>query len=293
MNSSALWKGIVVWLVLMALLPMSTMVVAARSDGATPKTEVVAGPVGAEDLLEISVFEIPDLNRTVRVSTKGTISLPLLGEIKVAGLTPAELESRLRDELGRRYLQDPQVSVFVKEHGSSKVSVLGAVGKPGVYEMVGPRTLLQILSQAGGLTDDAAAEFYLIRGAASGKTERIPIHVQDLMAHRNPALNVPIQSGDIISVPIEQDIYIYVDGAVKKPGRVDHPASRSITLLQAIAKAGGTTDRANVKEIQVLRKGEDGTQIVLQVNLKRIRKGKDLDPLLRDGDIVVVQETFF
>jgi polysaccharide export outer membrane protein len=249
--------------------------------------------VGAEDLIEISVFEIPDLNRTVRVSSQGTISLPLLGEIRVEGLTPMQVESRLRDELGRRYLQDPQVSVFVKEHGSSKVSVLGAVGKPGVYEMTGPRTLLQILSQAGGLRDDAAAELFLIRGANNGKSERVAIPVQDLMAHHDPALNVPIRSGDIISVPIEQEIYIYVDGAVRNPGRVDHPASRSITLLQAIAKAGGTTDRANLKEIQVLRKGEDGVQTLVQVNLKRIRKGKDLDPLLRDGDIVVVQETFF
>ena len=276
-----------------ALLAGPAGAIAGGSGKTAPRPEAAVNPVGAEDLLEISVFEIPELNRTVRVSTKGTISLPLLGEIRVEGLTPIELESRLRDELSRRYLQDPQVSIFVREHGSSKVSVLGAVGKPGVYEMIGPRTLLQILSQAGGLTDDAAAELYLIRGAADGKTERISIDVQDLMASRDPTLNLPIRSGDIISVPIEQDIYIYVDGAVKKPGRVDQPASRSITLLQAIAKAGGTTDRANLKEIQVLRKGEDGTQTVIQVNLKRIRKGKDLDPILQDGDIVVVQETFF
>lgn len=293
MRSSLRWPGVATWLVLIGalqLIPCSCQAVSAEP---TDKMPAAVHLVGAEDLIEISVFEIPDLNRIVRVSSNGTISLPLLGEIKVEGLTPTEVEGRLRDELGRRYLQDPQVSVFVKEHGSSKVSVLGAVGKPGVYEMTGPRTLLQILSQAGGLTDDAAAELYLIRGANNGKTERTSIQVQDLMAHRDPALNVPIQSGDIISVPIEQEIYIYIDGAVNKPGRVEHPASRSITLLQAIAKAGGTTDRANLKEIQILRKGEDGTQTVMQINLKRIRKGKDLDPILQDGDIVVVQETFF
>jgi polysaccharide export outer membrane protein len=294
MSSRTKWSGLAaLGLLLGACLAAPAAAVAAESDTADPLPVAAVSLVGAEDLIEISVFEIPDLNRTVRVSSRGTISLPLLGEIRVEGLTPMEVESRLRDELGRRYLQDPQVSVFVKEHGSSKVSVLGAVGKPGVYEMIGPRTLLQILSQAGGLTDDAAAELFLIRGANNGNTERIPIPVQDLMAHHDPALNVAIRSGDIISVPIEQEIYIYVDGAVKNPGRVEHPASRSITLLQAIAKAGGTTDRANLKEIQVLRKGEDGTQKVVQVNLKRIRKGKDLDPLLQDGDIVVVQETFF
>src|SRR5437899_147388 len=120
-------------------------------------------PVGAEDLLEISVFEIPDLTRTVRVSEHGTISLPLLGEIPVGGLTPMELEDALREALSKKYLENPQVSVFVQEHGSKKVSVLGAVGKPGVYEMLGARTLLQILSEAGGLTKEVGAELYVIR----------------------------------------------------------------------------------------------------------------------------------
>src|SRR6266566_8859779 len=105
-------------------------------------------PVGAEDLLEISVFEIPELNRTVRVSERGTISLPLLGEMEVRGLTGMQVEEVLRDALTQKYLQDPQVSVFIREYGSKKVSVIGAVGKPGVYEMLGPRTLLQILSEA-------------------------------------------------------------------------------------------------------------------------------------------------
>ncbi len=293
-SENQIWIILAASLILGAALPIGQMYPSVKTDRqATPPDEVSDGPVGAEDLLEISVFEIPELSRTVRVSNNGTISLPLLGEIRVGGLTPMELENRLRDELSRRYLQDPQVSVFVREHGSSKVSVLGAVGKPGVYEMIGPRTLLQVLSQAGGLTDDAGAALYLIRGSADGSAERLPINVNDLMASRDASLNLPIRSGDIISVPIEEEVYIYVDGAVKKPGRFEHPASRSITLLQAIAKAGGTTDRANLKEIQVLRKGEDGTQTVIQVNLKRIRKGKDLDPILQDGDIVVVQETFF
>ena len=305
----------------MVLLTVAMTIVApaagARADTAPTAAAPADHPVGPEDLLEISVFEIPELNRTVRVSERGTISLPLLGEMEVRGLTTMELEGRLRQELSRKYVKDPQISVFVREYGSKKVSVIGAVGKPGVYEMLGPRTLLQVLSQAGGLTEDAGAEMYVIRGGGDhgsaggsgsaggggngahgggrgdGNGARIAIPVEDLMASRNPDLNVPIQPGDVVSVPIDRQVYVYVDGAVKTPGRIEQLASRPITLLQAIAKAGGTTDRANLKGVQILRQNGKEEQTVLEVSLKRIRQGKEPDPPLKDGDIVVVPETFF
>ena len=250
-------------------------------------------PVGPEDLLEISVFEIPELNRTVRVSEKGTISLPLLGEMSVNGLTAMQLESRLRDELSRRYLQDPQVSVFIRDYGSKKVAVIGAVGKPGVYAMLGARTLLQVLAEAGGLVKEAGGVLYVIRAMPEGDSRRLPVNVNDLLTNRDPGLNLPVQPGDIISVPLDRPTYVYVDGAVKTPGRLEELASRPITLLQAIAKAGGTTERASLKAIQILRRGSDGTQSEIPVNLKRIRHGKDPDPVLQEGDVVVVPETFF
>jgi polysaccharide biosynthesis/export protein len=250
-------------------------------------------PVGSEDLLEISVFEIPELNRIVRVSEKGTISLPLLGEMEVKGLTAMQLEDSLRDALSRKYLQDPQVSVFVREFGSKKVSVIGAVGKPGVYQMLGPRTLLQVLSEAGGLEKEAGSHLFVIRSIAGGATDAIPVKISDLLMNRAPDLNLAINPGDVISVPIDRPVYVYVDGAVKTPGRLEELASRPISLLQAIAKAGGVTDRANLKSIQILRRAGDGTQTDLRVSLKKIREGKDRDPILEEGDVVVVPETFF
>ncbi len=250
-------------------------------------------PVGAEDLLEISVFEIPELNRTVRVSESGTISLPLLGEMEVRGLTGMQLEDRLREALTKKYLQDPQVSVFIREYGSKKVSVIGAVGKPGVYEMLGPRTLLQVLSEAGGLEKEAGAHLYVIRAAQEGPAQTIPVRVGDLLMNLNPEYNLAIQPGDVVSVPLDRPVYIYVDGAVRTPGRLEELASRPITLLQAIAKAGGTTERASLKGIKILRRRADGTQTDVPVNLKRIRQGRQSDPLLEDGDVVVVPETFF
>ena len=99
--------------------------------------------------------------------------------------------------------------------------------------------------------------------------------------------------GDVISVPIDRAVSVFVDGAVRTPGRLEEVASRPITLLQAIAKAGGTTDRASLKTVQILRRGEDQTKATARFNLKRIRQGKDPDPILEDGDVVVVPETFF
>lgn len=258
-----------------------------------PLAGVEDRPVGTEDLIEISVFEIPELNRTVRVSERGTISLPLVGEVRASGLTTGRLQDLLRERLGERYVRNPQVSVFVREHGSKKVSVLGAVGKPGVYEMLGPRTLLQVLAQAGGLTEDVGAVLYVIRLEPGGGSDKIPVNVNDLLVSRDPSLNLAIEPGDVVSAPIDRPVYIYVDGAVKTPGRIEQLASRPITLLQAIAKAGGTTERANLKAVQILRQSPDGTQTMVEANLKKIRRGKEPDPILGEGDVVVVPETFF
>lgn len=263
----------------------------AAGDDAEPLTAM--RPLGTEDLLEVSVFEVPELNRSVRISESGTVALPLIGEIHAAGLTPRELEERIRGILDGGYVKDPHVSVYVQEHGSKKVSVLGAVGKPGVYEMLGPRNLLQVLAQAGGLDPESGAEIFVIRASPGGGHRRIPVSVDALMSSRDPSSNVAIEPGDVISVPRDRMIHIFVDGAVKTPGRIEQPASRRISLLQAIAKAGGATDRANLKKVQILRQGPSGTQNAVLVNLRRVRKGREPDPILRDGDVVVVPETFF
>lgn len=254
---------------------------------------VAERPLGNEDLLEISVFEIPELNRTVRVSEKGTISIPLLGEVAAGGLTREQLERTLRERLSEKYVRDPQVSVFVREYGSKKVSVLGAVGKAGSYEMLGPRSLLDLLAAAGGLTEEAGGEVYVIRTRPDGGTESFRIGVEALMSSRDAALNVAMQPGDIVSVPIERMIFVYVDGAVKTPGRIEQPSSRPITLLQAIAKAGGATERANLRKVKILRQQGNGVQAATVVNVQKIRGGEEPDPALQDGDVVVVSETFF
>ena len=119
--------------------------------------------IGPEDLLEISVFEDEKLNKSVRVSSQGNISLPLLGILKVKGLTANELEKEIRDLLAEKYFQDPHVSVFIKEYRNQRISVMGAVEKPGVYDVTGQKTVLDILAMAGGLKEDAGQLLFLIR----------------------------------------------------------------------------------------------------------------------------------
>lgn len=276
--------------VLPAILALAGEAPPAPPGGDEPAEE---RPIGGEDLLEIAVFEVPELSRTVRVSEKGLITLPLLGEIRASGLTPRGLEGHLRDRLSERYVKNPQVSVFVREHGSKRVSVLGAVGRPGVYEMFGPRRLLQILAEAGGLREEAGREIHVIRTAPDGTARRISVSVAALTTESDPSLNIGIEPGDVVSVPIDPPLFIYVDGAVKTPGRIEQPSARPITLLQAIAKAGGATERANLKKVQILRSRDGEAPRASIVNVARIRKGEETDPVLGDGDIVVVPETFF
>ncbi|PYT38621.1 MAG: hypothetical protein DMG47_22795 [Acidobacteria bacterium] len=126
--------------------------------------------IGPEDVLNINVFEAQELNREVRVSAGGEISLPLLGSVRAAGLTPRELEFVLQELLHRTYMKDPHVSVFVREMQSHPVSVMGAVRRPGVFQIRGSKTLLEVLSLAEGLADDAGETVIILRGAAVGST---------------------------------------------------------------------------------------------------------------------------
>ncbi len=268
----------------------------AAADGegeTTARVEPTGEPlIGPEDLLEINVFELPELKTTTRVLDDGTISLPLLGVVQAAGLTKTALEVRVRDLLEARFVQDPQVTIGVTEHRSRQVSVIGAVTKPGPIQMIGPRTVLQMISEAGGLTKEAGTEIFVIRRTESGRAERIQLDLEELITKGNPDLNLLLSPGDVINVPVDRPIYVYVDGAVRNPGQVEGRSSRAITLLQAVARAGGLTERANLRDVHVLRKTAGG-QSRIPVNLRQIRKGKADDLVLVDGDVVVVPETFF
>jgi polysaccharide export outer membrane protein len=144
--------------------------IAAREDSAIAPGDY---RIGAEDLLEITVFEAPEFNSTTRVSPSGEISIPMLGVIPAAGKTPAQLQVTVQDSLRRTHMKDPHVGVTVKEIQSHAVSVLGAVKKPGTLQIRNPKTLLEILSMAEGLADDAGDTVWVRHhgaGLAAGLT---------------------------------------------------------------------------------------------------------------------------
>lgn len=271
-------------------IPAVPVAAGASTAGAASREDYLLGP---EDLLEINVFELPELKTATRVLSDGTVSLPLVGVVKAAGLTKTGFESHLKQLLEERFLLDPQVTISVTEYRSRQVSVIGAVTTPGTYQMLGPRTVLQVISEAGGLTAEAGADIFIIRKTESGRAERLHLDLDDLVIKGNPELNLALTPGDVINVPVDRPVFVFVDGAVKTPGQIETKSSRPVTLLQAVARAGGLTERANLRGVHILRKGADGAQTRIPVNLRSIRKGKSDDIDLVDGDVVVVPETFF
>lgn len=250
--------------------------------------------IGARDLLEIKVFEFPELSQTVRVSEDGSISLPLLGRIEVQGLTKDAVEAKLAGLLEAKYIKNAQVSIFIKEYQSQQVAVIGAVEKPGTYELVGRMSLLQVFSQAGGLKENASNEIFVLREGRSGNTATITIDLKDLLLNGNQRLNIPLMSNDVINVPVDQIIKVYVFGEVRTPGALQVKTSEKITLLQAIAQAGGMTEDAAKSRIIVKRKDpRTGKEKETRINIKDVIKGKKPDIVLREGDVVYVPESVF
>jgi polysaccharide export outer membrane protein len=256
---------------------------------------VKAYRIGPGDLLQINVFEVPELTHEVRVSEDGSINLPLLGRIVVEGLTQDGLVQELTRLLQAGYVKNPQVTVFIKEYKSKQVAVIGAVARPGNIELVGRKNLLQMLSAAGGLIETAGNQIYVLREGPDGGADpsTIAIDLRDLTVNGNPELNIPIEPGDVINVPIDREFRVFVMGRVRTPGPITAKLSEGITLLQAIAGAGGAVQGAKQTAIMITRKSASGHELKFKVNLKDIIKGKTKDIRLEEGDVVYVPESFW
>lgn len=246
--------------------------------------------IGAKDLLEISVFEVPELNITVRVSENGMVTLPLLGEIKAEGLNRADLEKLVAARLEKNYLKNAQVTIFIKEFQSKKISVMGAVKNPGMQDLIGRQSLLQIISMAGGLSEQASDTLIIFRQFKNVPGQSLVIRLDDILMKADPRYNIPIFPGDIINVPGSQFLDIYVFGQVKSPGAVRmKKGSNEVTLLRAIAQAGGFSDRARRGKVLVTRT-ENGVEKKIHVDVKEILGGRK-DFVLQAFDVVFVPES--
>ncbi len=249
--------------------------------------------IGPGDLLELKVFEVKELDQTVRVSEDGSITLPLVGRVMVEGLTQEGVVQKLTGLLSAKYVKNPQVTIFIKEYKNQQVAVIGAVANAGSYELVGRKNLLHINSMAGGFTESAGDGVFILREGPDGKTSTIAIDLKDLLVNGNQALNIPLEPNDVVNVPVDREIRVFVMGRVTRPGAVKAKLSEGITLFQAIADAGGLAEGAKESRITITRKDRSGREQKIKVNLKDIIKGRKKDIVLQEGDVVYVPESFW
>src|SRR3954451_20617159 len=257
---------------------------------ATPPSASDA-PIGPRDFIEVKVFQDPNLYTKMTVTDDGRINMPFLGKIDVSGLTPTQLEARIKSLLEVQYIKKADVSVTVIEAGSKPISVIGAVTHPGRIGITGNISLIQAITQAGGLAGGYGRTLYVLRTAANGLTEQIAIDIDDLMVNGNPDLNLPLRANDVINVPIDSAINIYVLGEVMHPGSVQFRRSQTPTLLQALAAAGGPADRASKRVI--LKRLVSGTEKTFRYDFRKIINGRQDDIVLQDGDRIVFEESLF
>jgi polysaccharide export outer membrane protein len=254
--------------------------------------------IGLGDVLRISVFGSDELDQKVRVLPDGSATFPLLGSVSLGGLSLEAAEHEIEGHLrARNLLRDPQVTIFVEEYVSRAVTIQGAVTKPGSYQMIETKSLLEMLGQAGGLvgrdTERAGQKIIVVRKTEDGTEARFEIDAIRLLGEGDPAVNMPLEPGDVVLVPHSVRLRVYVTGEVEKPGDIDYFSSEGITVLQAITAAGGPTDRTNQQKVFILRRLADGNQQRLPVNVRKIELGEADDVLLRNNDTVVVKASFF
>lgn len=258
--------------------------------------------IGPEDVLQIAVFSVPDLNQTVRVANDGTIALPLLGRLEASGLTADQLRDRLEAELGKNLLQHPHVSVFVEQYHARPVSIVGAVEKPGLYQITGPRTLVEMISLAGGLakrtTAAAGKTVYVTRPEGFKNLKTVPgmkklafnkvgINLKDLLYTQSDDLNIQIEPHDIIAVSKADVIYV-AGGGVQKPGGFILEDRDSVTVVQALAMAQGLAPNAARHRARIIHTKPDGTHVETYVDVEKIVKDKAPDPVLAANDILYI-----
>jgi polysaccharide export outer membrane protein len=249
--------------------------------------------VGPRDLLDIRVYEDESLNGQRRVSENGIINVPLLGDVQVAGKTPLEVGAALKKLLEDKYMQRASVDVQVMEFRSRPISVIGAVKNPGPLGFSGRWTLLEALTAAGGLVEGHGSIAHVLRRSENGLTDQVSIDLDDLLLRGDPKANIPIVANDLINVPMTVEVTVYCLGEVQKPGALAFKSNERITVLAAIAHAGGLTDRASSKVLIKRAARADGGPAEINVDYKRILAGKEPDVELRSGDVVVVKESFF
>jgi polysaccharide export outer membrane protein len=248
--------------------------------------------IGKDDLIEVSVFEAPELGGASRVTATGQVTLPLVGAVDVAGHTVREVEEAVERTLKEKYVNDPHVTVFLREYASQPVSVIGDVKLPGIYQIKGEKSLLDMLAMAQGLDGEAGNTIQIIRAKLPGSgpdepLERVSVvNTQDLMENGKTELNVPIHAGDTINVLRAGSVFVV--GEVIRPNEFVLRNGKNVTLTQAVALANGFTKDAKKAECTVIRYHKDGSKEEIKADAAKILRGQANDVTMLPNDILFV-----
>ncbi|GEM_PF-1902559 len=267
--------------------------------------------IGPGDLLSIAVSNIKQFEQTVRVSNTGKIHVPFLGVIKVADMTPSELERHLAGRLREDGLvKDPWVGVSIQQYRAQPVYILGEVMDPGQFVIRDEMYLIDLITLAGGFNDVATPVGYLYRrrpdtgaavatdgdattdGAANGNTgpadEAVEIDFRALNEGHRPDLNVKLRGGDVLYVPQRKKEHFFVVGDVNQPGAYEFPEQAALLTSQALARAGGPLRTAKLNKAILVRFDETGRRLELPVDIKAVFAGKKPEVPLKPNDIIFV-----
>ena len=236
--------------------------------------------LGAGDLISVRVYGQPDMDGDLYVSDEGTITVPLLGAVPVANLSSVDAARKVETALRRQQiLVQPHVSIQVVQSHSQLVSILGEIKSPGRYPISPGTNVIEMLAQAGGETQDGASFVYVLRPAPGG-TKRYRISLAGLGDPHDPLTTDALEAGDSIYVPKAEEIYVY--GEVRAPGQYRYEPG--MTVMEAIARAGGVTDRGSSRRMALKRSGPDGQAIVVAA--------RPDDPVQPDDNIRVKESIF-
>jgi polysaccharide export outer membrane protein len=245
--------------------------------------------LGAGDLIEIRVFGVSQFDHTLRISSQGTIKLPILDPVVAAGLSAAQLERRLADLLDPDIIKDPQVSVFVKEYRSQPVTVLGAVKNPGQFQVMLQLRIVDVISMAGGLQPNAGDVAMIQRPSASGvDDEIIRVDLRELLEKGDLRLNTVVRGGDVVHIREREEQYVYIVGELNRQAAYPLPPKRDVRISEVYAMAGGAAKTAKLGDSVLIRYDDAGRRQEIKVNIAEILKGKQEDIFVRGQDIIFV-----
>jgi polysaccharide export outer membrane protein len=243
--------------------------------------------LGAGDKLQIKVYEAEDLNTTVRVSSRGYVTLPLLGSVLVDGLSAREAEEMIENSYRVRYIKDPHVSIFVEEHFSRRVTLMGQFRNPGTYDYLSKQRLMDVMALGGGLSDIAGRVVQVRRYSNLQEGQSVfVVDLDQLIKEGSSDLNIQINSGDVLFVPEAGSFF--VDGAVRRPGA--YHIKHTTTLQEAFLEAGGLAPYANRERATLIRISEAGNREMIELDLTQ---SETMELEVKDRDVLITEASAY